>query len=493
MKPQSASHLIPLVVAVGLCAAGPAAEQTGKPAGELQAAVEKAIGRLKTTVAAAVVLDNHGRVLAEVEPDRPLKPASTLKVCTALAALDVLGASAVCRTRLIATGPVRDGTLEGDLILEGGADPTLSGRLYNGDPQALYRRWAAELRQAGIRGIAGRVVGDGRIFDDQLLAAGWENTDLTRWYAGRVTGLAYNDNCVDVVLRPGAAAGAPARLSLEPPCRFLTVENRVTTTNGQTDGRMTYTYTDRPDRVLAEGRLATGAPLRKETLALPNPTWWAAAALTDVLLDEGIPVAGEPADAAALANPPRTGDGTVLVTHTSPPLVDLVRIMNVRSQNHFADLLLKRLGLAESGKGSFAAGAAAVRGALARRGIDVAGLYQVDGSGLSHDNRVTARLLAEVLARGREVPEFLDSLPFAGDRDGGMRNYLGQTPAQQKARSRVRGKTGTITTVRALAGYVEQPDGGWLAYAIVLNNLPNRPGAGTTTIHRVLDVLIAYR
>lgn len=459
-------------------------------ASALEQAVQAEVRKLKSTQVSVFVVNSRGETLLAINEDRPMKPASTMKILTTIAALDVLGATTHLTTNLVAVGAIQGATLTGDLVIEGSGDPTISGRLFKNNPHRIFREWAGRLRLRGIRHISGDIIGDDRCFDDQRLAAGWELTDLTTWYAARVTGLAFNDNCLDLLWKPAKEAGSPATFTLDPPCRFFQVTNRVTTVANGGGGRVGYAYPGADEQVEASGTIGPKPSVRRETIAVPNPTWWAAASLAEVLLQEGITIGGKPLD-IDLVDQNRWTDRPreVVASYSSPPVAELVKIMNYRSQNLFAELLLKQVGRVAQGKGTFAAGAASVRSSLSQRGVDVSNLYQVDGSGLSHDNRVTARLMASALAQAHDFAPFVDSLPQAGEKTSSMRFYLNGDKTQLAARERVRGKTGKIKSVRGLCGYAQLPDGSWRAFAVLMNGLPNRPGAGKDVIDRIVTAI----
>ncbi|MDA1196271.1 MAG: D-alanyl-D-alanine carboxypeptidase, partial [Planctomycetota bacterium] len=149
------------------------------------------------------------RVAYTLNPATPLVPASAAKVLTAAAALDLLGPSHVFRTRLTARGNLTDdGVLQGDLVLHGAGDPSISGRFFDGDAYAVPRRLARAAAEAGVRRVTGALVLDHGGFDRDYVHADWTAADKRRWYGAGVAGLAFNDGCIDVEVEGGARAGA---------------------------------------------------------------------------------------------------------------------------------------------------------------------------------------------------------------------------------------------------------------------------------------------
>lgn len=439
--------------------------------------VLRAPGWSDARFAALVVSLDRGDTLFSLNPDRPLAPASNMKLFSTAAALHFLGPDYRFATLLLADGPIRNGALEGDLILYGTGDPALSGRLLPSATGPL-RELADTLAALGVREIRGDLVGDGSYLPGAWTGAGWNPADLDAWYGAPNAALSLAENLVTLTVAPGAAGG-PARLRTEPDTRGLAVENRVRTV---ADGTTGVRIVRAADRLIVEGQIRQGGAAVTRTLPVVDPVNYAAAALRSLLEARGIAVRGavrgvrDPARsrvslAAATPRPTDRLPPRVVALHLSPTMKALARVTNHVSHNLFADAMLRAAGRAAVGDGTFEGGERALRHMLERlAGEGVAGFRAVDGSGLSSLNRASPRavvhLLAAMAASSAWEP-YRESLPEAGSARG-LRRMYGTAAA-----GNLRAKTGTIRGVSALSGYVRAADGERLVFSILANGVPS--------------------
>lgn len=440
-------------------------------------------------VGVAVYSVDRERALYLHNADEPLMPASNMKLYTTAAALDRLGPDYQYTTSLYANGPLRPGgTLEGDLILVGRGDPSISGRFYGDSATYVFDRFAERLERMGVRRVTGRLIGDVTYFDDTRVAPGWEPGNLLWWYGARVSALAFNDNVVTIEVRPGGWVGAPPGVRFLPRTDALVVVNRATT--GSRRGGRSIGIRRRPDIGGYEiwGRIPiTSGPLHY-VVSVDDPSAYALSVLRDRLERVGIIVEG--GDRVALARgqlPERPR--RLVASHTSPRMVDIVRVINKRSQNFFAEQVLKTLGAVHRGDGSFHDGGLIVRDMVADLGVHAWSLRIDDGSGLSRLNRTTARITAELLVamrRHRWFDDYYQSLLLAGQ-DGDPRRL-----DHPDAVGNVRSKTGTLHGVSALSGYVHTRDGELLAFSVITNGLVGGKGGSISIEDAVAERLAAY-
>lgn len=384
--------------------------------------------------------------------DRAFTPASSLKLFTAAAGLDCLGAGYRFFTRVVSSTAPANGNVP-DLYLVGGGDPGLT---YDD-----LRELAAAVRRAGVRRVDGDVLGDATRYTDPL-GNGWTVDDLPWYYAAEVSALTLARNQVDVRVAPGPAIGAPATVTIAPANRYLSIDSQVTTV--APDGRTAVTF-DRPPggrAVVLRGAIARDHPAISEGMAVPGVDTYAATVFADCLASEGISVGGQPGAGTAPAS-------TVeLASHPSEPLGTLLLRLLKNSDNLYAELLLREIGVKTAGQGSPAGGLHGVRAFLAEAGIATDGLRIEDGSGLSRYNLVTPRAVAGVLramAFGRERETFYAALPIAGV-DGTLRRRMGGTAAERS----VRAKTGFLSNNTALCGYVTTRAGDLVVAATFFNH-----------------------
>ena len=401
-------------------------------------------------------------------------PASNMKIVTLAAAARSLGWDARFTTTLETAAPVDAGVLRGDLYVRGGGDPTINTR--GGRGEAVFAEWAAALAAAGITRIDGRIIGDDNLFDDESLGAGWAWDYLQYGYAAPTGALQYNEDVASLTVTAGPAVSAPAEVSLSPGTG-LTLSNKTVTAAAGTVETLDYRrLLDRP--VLdVFGSVPLPPPADSGTqgrtpgrqVAVVNPTVYFVQSLKDVLAARGIEVAGEAVDIDDLPAPVPAEQRRLIARAESPPLEDVASVMMKVSQNLYADTLLKALGAATAGSGTVAAGREATLAALREWKIDERALVMADGSGLSRYNYVTARLITALLERmyddSRHREPFMASLAIGG-RDGTVSTRLRKTRAEGNARV----KTGSISNMRALSGYLQTRDGEMLAFSIIAND-----------------------
>jgi D-alanyl-D-alanine carboxypeptidase/D-alanyl-D-alanine-endopeptidase (penicillin-binding protein 4) len=377
-------------------------------------------------------------------------PASNDKLYTTALALDRLGPDYRFITEL-RMDPQRG------LQLVGGGDPNLSGRVlpYNvaakdGDPLAVLRGFAETLWAAGIRAIDGDVSGVSSRYPHHLYPSGWELNDTLYGYGAPVTALALNDNTVTLLLHP-TGNGDLADIQTIPAFPHLIILNTVLTSAG---GR-TKLHVDRQpgsNELTISGSIATTVPELRADVAVDDPALFAAEALVDVLRDQGITVQGE-ARADYVSQP----SGVIVASHQSAPLSQIVQIINKVSQNLHAEMLLDELQHVDP--------------ALTR---DTADFSSSDGSGLARQDLVTPDATISLLERmweGGNRDLWLQSLPIGGV-DGTLQHRFHDIPGAD----RIHAKTGSLTHVNALSGYVETPNGKWLAFSVLVDQtlMPDR-------------------
>lgn len=349
------------------------------------------------------VMAGDGAPVWSTEADLPLLPASSMKALTAASVLATFGEDGRITTAANGTVAVRgDGVLDGDLVVRGLGDPTMTSDdyrrwVYPARPATAIEDLADRIVASGVRRVTGDLVGDGTVFGVARTAAGWPSRYFDDFDAHYLSGLTIDTGRrVEVDAPPGQAASVVIDHAPDPALRTTEVLARALVDRGvRLDGRVRRTI--------------------KPVLAFH-------------------PVA----------------------TVSSPPMSEVVAFMLAESDNHLADTLLRASAVRDRGRGTWADGGATLRAALQAEGVDTAGLVASDGSGLSRADRVTAN---QLVANDRAMVDHLgrrwsDLLAVAGE-VGTLENRLVGTPAQ----GRLFAKTGTLADVRAVAGHVVGPDG----------------------------------
>jgi D-alanyl-D-alanine carboxypeptidase/D-alanyl-D-alanine-endopeptidase (penicillin-binding protein 4) len=479
------------LLAIALLAAAFAAPGSGAPPtapdGPLAAGVNAVVGREPHEWGVLAVSLADGQTLFSHNADALFLPASNQKVLTTAAALDALGPYWTTRTSLYATArPDGEGVVRGDLVLYGRGDPNLSGRFSSDDPLAPLRALAARVREAGVARVEGALVADDSYLTGPPTGAGWTYNDLQRWFGAEVSALSFNDNLVNVVVTPGARAGDPCAVRLDPDVGYVTVNCEVTAVAG---GGSKIKLRRDPDtaRVDVSGTLRAGGAEWTGAASVRHPALYAAAAFRRALAEAGVEVAGPTRRLGPYAaRPPELelDRMTELASIPSLPLSELVRVVNKESQNLHAELLLRLLGR-ERGPQDLPhdeAGLAVVSGFLERVGAAASGMRLRDGSGLSRLDRMTPRMLEGVLRAMDSHPSgsfFWGSLSEAGV-DGTLRYRL--------RRVRLRGKTGSLEAAKSLTGYLGTEAGERLAVCVLYND-PAGTGDGVRKIDRIVTAI----
>lgn len=413
-----------------------------------------------------------GAVLYERNVGRSFVPASNAKLYTTAAALDLLGPAYTYRTLLLADGPVRNGTLEGNLVVRGAGDPSIGGRMLDGDRLRVFRAWADSLKALGITRVTGALIGDDDRFADEPLGYGWSWDDLTYWYGAEIGTLTFNDNAIDLVIEP-RRPGMTGTVRWEPfNTDYVTIVNRTTTT---ASGSIREGYERLPgtNTIVLRSRVPVGRP-DEESLAVTNPTLFFAHVLRQTLRQAGIEVEGPAVDVDQLPEKPRPEALRPLASYTSPPLAQIVEVINKKSINLYAELLLRTMAaesLGDPGEVTGEDGLEVVKQFLAKAQADTSLYRLTDGSGLSRYSLVTPQQTMALLRymwnhRDAAVRKaFLDSLPLGGV-DGTLQNRFGSGPAARN----VRAKTGTLSNVSSLSGYVTTTDGRPIAFVLMSNH-----------------------
>lgn len=407
-------------------------------------------------------------------------PASNQKLLTSAIALTQLGADYSWQTRLLARGTVRDSVLDGNLLVEGRGDPSVSDHA-QGDAMIPLHALADSLRARGIRRITGSVLAFGDAFPGPTFGDGWEVDDLDYSYGAPVDELLLNEGFTSVILTAGARTGDSVSVRLSPPVpeSIRRIDNR-THTRARSDSTTAFQRVSSAVDTLGNSLVLTGELMAgtSDTIEVvhrtPNGAYLAA--LRRALADRGITVVGGGHASTAAAE-------TVLVTQRSMTLRSVLPLFLKPSQNQLGELLFRTLALEKTGVGSADSARVVYERQLKAWGAADDGRMVRDGSGLSRRDKVSPETLVRVLDAMRRSPDFAlfyASLPIAGV-DGTIKRRMRGTSAA----GNVHAKTGTLTGARSLSGYVTTADGQLLIFSALCNNYT----VSTTVVDRLSDAL----
>jgi serine-type D-Ala-D-Ala carboxypeptidase/endopeptidase (penicillin-binding protein 4) len=410
-----------------------------------------------------IVDPDRGDTLYSRDAGKLLVPASNQKIITSAVALDALGPDYRFRTAFLARGDVRDSVLDGDLLIAGRGDPSVSDHMA-GDAMLPLQLVADSLTARGIRRVRGRLLPHGDAFPDANVGWAWEYDDLATASGAAIDELLFNEGIAEIRVTAGATPGEPPVTVTAPARTFPRVRMEATTISRGTGrdslAQLSAVKDTLRGEVVLTGTIPAGDSARL-TVTYRDPSEAYIAALRETFRDHGISV-----DDSVFATPAERID-TVFVLH-SPPLSHILAAFLKPSQNQIGEMLFKTIALTRTDTGTARVARRLIAERLRAWGAEPDGFLVWDGSGLSRQNLVTPETLIRILDAMRRGPHFqtyYDAFPVAGV-DGTLRTRMRGTVGE----ANVRGKTGTLSNVRSLSGYVTTSDGRVMLYSVLCNN-----------------------
>ena len=404
--------------------------------------------------------------------DVSMNPASTMKLVTTYAALEMLGPTHQWKTEFYTDGTLNNGILQGNLYLKGGGDPKLN----------MEKLWLLmrDLRANGVQQVTGDLVLDRNFFEQpQLPAFNDDGNDKNKPFLVKPDSLMVNLKALRFVARNDAGK---VLISVEPPIASIRIDNQVKAVNTkQCTGDVRYnpvTQADGSVLVTVSGQLADGCNSQTYLSLLDHATY-TAGAVRAIWKELGGSIQGQNRQAAVPKN------AKLLARAYSPDLAEIIRDINKYSNNTMAQQLFLSLGAqfrSDADGDDAKAAQRVIRQWLAKKGITAPHLVMENGSGLSRAERVSAREMAQMLQAAWKSPyaaEFISSMPIAG-KDGTMRKRLKTTAMNGQAHI----KTGTLNTVRAISGFSRDSNGHTWAVVAILND--PRPWGASSILDQVL-------
>jgi serine-type D-Ala-D-Ala carboxypeptidase/endopeptidase (penicillin-binding protein 4) len=418
-----------------------------------------------------------GRVVAERNPRMPVAPASNMKLFTTAAAVELLKPGFEVTTTVYARGDIDpSGTLQGDVKIVGRGDPTIGGRFHDGDATAVIKEWAADLNRAGIKTINGNLVFEYGYFDTEYVHPTWPADQLVNWYEAPVAAFSMQEGCVAVRVLP-SRPGQACTVTFEPPSSYLQLSNSCVTGRGLPF----ITRARNSNNIIVRGGVPTKSGRTEVFVTVENPIQYFASVTNEGFARAGLRVQGDIIITPRDSRP----DWKAVAQHTTPMNV-LIYVVNKKSQNHYAEQVLKIIGAESTGVGSWESGGRTVTQWLTTKvGVAPNEYSMADGSGMSRNNRASANAFIQLLrymwkSKGRE--DFVSSMPYTGDPDSKFGNRLKQPPFARQ----VYAKTGYIAGVVGLSGYVRGASGKVYAFSFLFN----RYRVGVYAVYRLQDEML---
>lgn len=457
-----------------------------KPSGDVQEDLDKLFEQKLPRIGkwGIAVMDlESGNIVYQHNSESKFIPASNAKLFTTAMALEQLGPNYSYQTEIFALGEIDSGgTLHGDLVVKGSGDPTIS-------EIGTLEEWADSLGALGIKNIEGDIIGDeGNFVPEKIVSMVPRATNKLvrskRRMAWQVAGLSFRDNLVAVTVS-GGQLGKPLRVSTDPPMEIevknlsrtikgssSTFTKKVKDKNGKLVTRTRKVYnigkpyaTFNGEVLKITGKLAQGSS-KRFLFVSKDPEGHFARIFAAILKRRGIVVKGQ---GLALGDKELAASrkAEFLYSHYSPPLEEIIKVVNKNSHNLYAESILKTIGSEMGGEGSRQQGSLAERTIAGQMGLGDISLY--DGCGLSRQNLVSPQQVVTLLKFIYNQPywdAFYNSLAI-----GGIDGTLGGRMMNPSVSGRVYAKTGSIGGVSALSGYLTARNGKMFAFSIMVNNI----------------------
>jgi D-alanyl-D-alanine carboxypeptidase/D-alanyl-D-alanine-endopeptidase (penicillin-binding protein 4) len=438
-------------------------------------------------------------------------PASNAKLFSTALGLGRLGPDYQFTTTVVSTLPATpEGVVAGDLVLLGGGDPNVSSRVVPYNPRKSFDRnltlplaeLARQVAESGIRRIEGNLVGDDTRYVRQYIADGWSWQDTHWGYGAPVGALGFNDNLIEIFVQPGSAGGQPGRLTVRPELDYYRLDNRIRTATTRTVAQALAVERDPATRsVSLWGEISIRSPGRTFSVAVDDPALFAAFALRSELEKRGVEITGQVTSRHAwpwehnslkrASFPRKPPQGVAVASIQSARLLEGLRIINKKSQNLHAEMLLREVGFATRNIGSIDAGLEELEDFLVEAGLNKREFDFSDASGLSRKDLVSPAGTVQLLVHMWNSPhreDYAGTLPVGGE-DGTLDWRFSRTAA----RGLVRAKTGSLAHVTALSGYATTEDGRNLAFSIYVNNFAASGSYVRSLVDRVVLAMIQSR
>jgi D-alanyl-D-alanine carboxypeptidase/D-alanyl-D-alanine-endopeptidase (penicillin-binding protein 4) len=457
--------------------ARPADAATGTTLSERISSLMNGSVARSSDVSLQVVDVETGAVVAERNPNMPLAPASNMKLFTTAAAIDLLHPDFQVTTTVFMRGTAdASGTLNGDVKVVGHGDPTIGGRFHDGHATAVIDEWATDLKRAGVKTIHGNLIFEYGYMDIEYIHPTWPVNQLVNWYEAPVAAFSMQENCVQVRVSP-TKPGKACLVQFEPPTSYLQLETSCVTGRGLPF----ITRNRNSNTIIVRGGTPARTGVTEVFVTIENPVQYFATVTHETFVRNGINVQGQ-----IIVTPRDDRPDWKAVSQHTTPLNVVVDVINKKSQNHYAEELVKIIGAETKKDGTWPAGTGAVTEWLTGKlDVPASEYHQADGSGMSRDNRASANAFVHLLRymwKGPYREDFLSSLPYSGDPDSKFGHRLRVAPYARQ----VFAKTGYIVGVVGLSGYVRGGSGRIYAFSFVFN----RYHVGVYAVYQLQDSML---
>jgi D-alanyl-D-alanine carboxypeptidase/D-alanyl-D-alanine-endopeptidase (penicillin-binding protein 4) len=454
----------------------------------------------------AVDLDD-GRILLQRDPERALIPASGMKLLVTACALETLGPEFRLTTTIGYTGDfdVKTGTLNGDLIVQGVGDPTISSRFRavdrrrtpTGDIDSTdtFEAWADSIASHGIQKISGGLIGSAGLFGGAPLGLGWEWNDLPSGYAAEFGPLIYADGCVEITVYPADSVGKEAHVTYWPQAGALKLNGSILTSAPNTEAEISFDRKLGDNQVIIWGAVPYKGVPQRRWISVHDPADFFLTNLQTALEKKGITVSGGTIATSTWRS--NTTGFKPLFLDPSPNLNNIIRIINQHSVNLYSETLARILGVNHkmthpelAGLDAFSAGRERIREWEVKLPGTASAAVMADGCGLSRQNLLSSSELVKVLVhmnRSQYRVSFINSLAKPGEPGTIQQRFMGLP-----AGINLHAKTGSMNRVRSLSGYLFRDNQPRIVFSFICNNNQGPQDEPDLTIDNLVQLLALY-
>lgn len=436
------------------------------------------------------VRDSTGRMIESYQPDKLIRPASNLKLLTSAAILNRLSPDFTYKTPVYGVGTLKESVWAGDLVIRGVGDPSISGTLYKGDRFHVFQQMFAALDSLGIKVIDGNIIGNESYFDDEPYPKGWSWDDLSFYYGVEISALSFNNNCVDLEVFAEGGVGDTPKIQWFPyDTDFVEFINEQVIAPRDTEYEEYYRRMLGTNTIILRSKLPKGY-YETESLSVANPTRYFLDTFSQYLEDSGIEVRG------SLGIDQQTQEWSTdqyhkLFEHQSQPVATLIKQINKESDNFFTEMMLKTMAAeVYDTRGSTDLGVRQVKAFADSMGMDTSTVVMSDGSGMSPKTLMSTADLTQFLVKMQHSPLFNtyhSSLSVSGV-DGTFKNRFGKSALT----GAISGKSGYISGVRAISGYMETNSNNRIIFSIITNHYTSKTKTVDTVQEQILEWLYEH-
>jgi serine-type D-Ala-D-Ala carboxypeptidase/endopeptidase (penicillin-binding protein 4) len=416
------------------------------------------------------------KVVGSHQPELLLAPASVTKIITTAAALLHLGAQYKYETSFYYAGKITSNVLNGDIIVIGSGDPTTYSEYFANDAkQQIFVELNKKMLALGINKINGNLIVNASCFDEQFANSKWPYEDIGNYYGAGASGISYGDNKYEIILKKEN----DSTVIVDKQLSGLDLKiNAHIKSKGNSDNAYVYSMPLNTSSINIYGNIPNNKKSYSIFASHPNPSLYFGSQLKKYLNENGIEFKGGVKIENYFANT------QLIYKHFSPPLSDIIFQTNQESDNHYAECLMKTLGLKLFGSGTTENGIKAIKTIFKTYGIDLSNMEMYDGCGLAPFNAISAETFNTVLKfiynKNNLNEIFFNSLPLSG-KQGSLKSFGKGTGLENNMRA----KTGYIEKVRAYSGQFKNKDGDDILFSIIINKYLSSPSEAKKLLEKI--------